>query len=161
MPWRRKAIRPWLMPFGSDGRTYDPGLVVEAQRLPADDLRTSDIWLSARLTRAGRERIPACYRTAWQVRRLGEEQPCALLVQVAAHHLYGEILAAAPDRVVLSGRGRFIVLVPGRIVAVPRADPAWAWHTVADLILGTLPAKRSRRPELPESDLDALSTLSA
>ncbi len=58
MPWRKKGITPMRMPIGKDGLTYDPGLVVETQRLPADGLLMSDIWLSARLTKAGREVIP-------------------------------------------------------------------------------------------------------
>lgn len=160
MAWRKKSITPMRMPFGADGRTYDPGLVVETQRLDADALWESDIWLSARLTRAGREVIPTGCTAAWHVRLVDEQQPCALLIQLR-HSCYGRILAVAPDRVTLPWNGRYLIFVPGRIVPVLRGDRAYAWSAVGDLLVGTLPPKRYRKRLLPNADIDALSALSA
>lgn len=160
MPWRKKGITPMRMPIGKDGLTYDPGLVVETQRLPADGLLMSDIWLSARLTKAGREVIPTGCTAAWQVRLVDEHQPCALLVQLR-HNAFGRVIATVPDRVTLPWNGRYLVFLPGRIVPVLRGDPAVAWNTLADALVGTLPPKRYRKRVLPNADLDALSALSA
>ncbi|SFM84821.1 hypothetical protein [Methylobacterium pseudosasicola] len=160
MTWRPRSITPWHMRVGADGRTYDPGLIVECELFRDGlDLTTSPVWQIAPLTRLARAEIPALVGRGWHVRRVGETEPCAVVIWVMLHLFGGRLVSAAPQRAALNCSNRLLVVTPELIVAVRGAEPRHAFMHVADIVAGTRPNPRRRAPQIPPGDLEALDAL--
>lgn len=160
MTWRPRSITPWRMPVGADGRTYDPGLVVETFLFRDEiSLTTSPVWQIAPLTRLARAEIPGLIGRGWHVRWEGEADAFAIVLWVVAHSIGGRVVSPAPERAALQYSDRFLVVMPRLVITVRGSDPRHAFMHLADILAGTRPVRRRRAPQIPPGDLDALDAL--
>ncbi|MEN3209480.1 hypothetical protein PUR23_05420 [Methylorubrum populi] len=167
MTWTRRTVTPHHLPFGPDGRTYDPGLVVETSRIDdAQELAEDRIWKGAPLTRAGRFAVlrpsygdagPALLH-GWRVRRVGSAEHAALVLRLDQHFLNGRVASAAPERVALRHTDRLLVVTPDLVVGVNGADEDRAFGHLADVMLGTRQLRR-RRPRVTRAPADDVAAL--
>lgn len=161
--WKPKRIAPWFLPFGPDGRTYDPELVVETELFRDElSLTTSPIWQIAPITRIGRELLPRCIGRGWHVRRLGQTDPVATVLWLTAHPLDGRIVSAAPERVNLTYADRLLVIMAELVIGVRGTDPRHAFGHLADVLLDTRHgewARRRRRSRHATGPVDEIAAL--
>lgn len=159
MRWKPRPINPITMPFGADGLTYNPGLVVETSRI-ANSLELVDepIWGDAPLTREARRRVPHKLCRGWRVRLRGGRTPCALVLRVRIYVMYG-CISAAPERAETWVGDSILVLTPALVVSIPGTSKHAAYGHLADILLGTRPAPRRRPPPVPVDDIEALRAL--
>lgn len=158
MTWTRRSVTPIHLPFGEDGLTFDPGLVVETR--PVDDLAACPVWVVAPLTRLARREVPRLLREAWHVRRLGMTDPIAVVLRLRPHMLHGQVLSRAPERATIGRWDRLLVVLPDLVIPVHGSDPGRAFGWLADVIEGTRPRSLRARPAAgPADDLDALTRL--
>lgn len=162
---------PRFPPFHPErGGTYDPGLRVETEKF-VDSLKlvTCPIWQLAPLTKRGREAVlrpaggtlRAALVAGWRVRRLGEEDPFALVLRLKDHLMHDRLVSASPERMPLEFMDRCLVVTPAQVIAVHGSDETWALSQLGDIMVGTYPAPRRRARRLPAEDAEALGWLQA
>ncbi|AMB45082.1 hypothetical protein [Methylobacterium sp. AMS5] len=161
--WKARSITPNFLPFGDNGRTYDPKLVVETQRV-ADlaDLLADPLWRIAPLTNVGRTLVAEETVKASRARLPGEAEHLALVIRITGRHRPGLVVSASPERAALAKTDRWLI-VTSRVVVTARGYEDRARASLADLLAGTTHRngrpKPYKAPPVFQEDLDALADL--
>lgn len=161
--WETRSIEPLHLPF-RDGRTYIPHLQVECRGYVRSEdgplpITTNPVWQIAPLTRTARRIIPAHYYRALEFRRIGETEPCAIVVAMTdnrgalpTHWPRGKLVSARPERARFRRR-EFACLATADLVVVSSVPIC----ELGSILIGTRPERR--RGRLPEEDGQALADL--
>lgn len=161
--WETRSIEPLHLPF-RDGRTYIPDLQVECRGYVGSEdgplpITASPVWQIAPLTRTARRIIPARYYRALEIRRVGETEPCAIVVAMYDHRgalpnywPRGKLVSARPERARFRRR-EFACLATADLVVVSSVPIC----ELGSILIGTRPERR--RGRLPEEDGQALADL--
>ncbi len=162
--WKPRQITPNFLPFGDNGLTYDPKLVVETQRVADLAALLDDPLLEdAPLTKFGRELIKKQTLKSYRARLPGEAEHCALVIRIARAEIdVGKIVSASPERAALYKADRWIIVMR-RVVVTACGYEERAFSSLADLLAGTThrngEPKPYRAPPVFQEDLDALEHL--
>lgn len=168
--WKIRPITPNFLPFGDNGLTYDPKLVVETQRVAdladlLDDplLEDAPLTKAAPLTKFGRELIKNGTVKAFRARLPDAVEHCALVIKIAgAETNVGMIVSASPERAALYKQDRWLIVMR-RVVVTAGGREERAYSSLADLLAGTThrngQPKPYRAPPVHQDDMDALGHL--
>ncbi|SFL00340.1 hypothetical protein [Methylorubrum salsuginis] len=168
--WKTRPITPNFLPFGDNGLTYDPKLVVETQRVAVltdlfDDplLQDAPLTKPAPLTKFGRDLIKSGTVKAFRARLPDAVEHCALVIKIAvAETDAGKIVSASPERAALYRRDRWLIVTRRVVVTAPGYEDR-AFSSLADLLAGTThrngEPKPYRAPPVHQDDMDALRHL--
>jgi len=174
MPYRERPMRPLLLPIHPEAQlTADPGLTVESRRFTdVLTLQESLLWQTAPLTRDGRAEVVGAFREGWLVRRPsvnppfeivlrqdGGPEPCAIVLMLRSHTMYGRLVSAVPEHIPLEHGDRSVIVTADRVIAVRGANEARAFGYLANLLVGTHWSPRRRARPIPAEDADALRLL--
>lgn len=146
MPWSRKRVTPWTLPFEADGMPREVPFVIEVEPIEGAEALVADpIWRAAPLTRMARADVPRALGEAHRV-RLPYEQPSAIVVKLTDNWSRGRLFSTAPERAQLDHTDRLLIVLADRVVPVHGKAIGRAFQVVADVYVGThrryLPASR-------------------
>lgn len=161
--WKPRSITPNFLPFGDNGYTYDPKLLVETQVVAGLAALLADPLLEAApLTKAGRALVEEETVKASRARLPGAVEHIALVIRITGRHRPGQIVSASPERAALAKADRWLV-VTRRVVVTARGYEDRAFRSLADLLAETThrngQPKPYRPPPVIQEDLDALGHL--